>query len=121
MFCLWDQRLRARSSWLAAAANSGIDQGFTDDACRKPRAKAAFVVATTYRIHQQIPRLKSKSFSASLLLRRINGRYGPDKKKPGSKPGKVKVRRISQNLPEGTAETSAPGGRKRCRVEISHG
>jgi hypothetical protein len=34
-------------------------------------------------------------------------------------PAKVEVRAISQNLPEGTADTAAPGGRKRCRVEIS--
>jgi hypothetical protein len=32
------------------------------------------------------------------------------KKKPGSKPGEVKVRQ-SQNLPEGTADTTAPGGK----------
>jgi hypothetical protein len=66
-------------------------------------AKAAFLMATTCCTGQQIPRLKSKSISTSLLLGRINGPYGPDKKKPGAKPGEVKVRQIRQNLPEGTA------------------
>jgi hypothetical protein len=82
-------------------------------------SRAAFLLATTYRTRHEITRLKLRSAAIIFSLKRINGQYGPDKKKPGSKPGEVKVRQISQNLPEGTADTAAPGGRKRCRVEIS--
>jgi hypothetical protein len=57
-----------------------------------------------------------------LLLRGFLDRERPDKKKAGPKARhKVEVRQRGQNLPEGTADTTSPGGRKRCRVEISHG
>jgi hypothetical protein len=49
-----------------------------------------------YRSHQEISRRKLRSAAISFSLRRINGQYGPDKKKPGSKPGEVKVRQKSK-------------------------
>jgi hypothetical protein len=44
---------------------------------------------------------------------------GAEKKKAGHEARQSRGPTKSQNLPEGTADTAAPGGRKRCRVEIS--
>jgi len=52
-----------------------------------------------------------------LFAKRDQWTSGRDKKKSRAfGPAKVEVRQLSQNLPEGTADTAASGGRKRCRV-----
>ncbi len=47
-----------------------------------------------------------------ILLQAVPGGMDRNRKSRAKGPAKVEVRQLSQNLPEGTADTASPGGRK---------